>query len=502
MSLSLVGIIGLQFNQIRKAIRLSQKNFDASVNDALNEVVDQLQTAEVQTKLIKVSRELKISDAEEDSIGKVVLDVEGDKSWPPTNQKRVRIRDSVAIVTEQETILQADSGMIESGTQSIVFYTEEPTTIGDKAIEMRGDPRMVEIFSTALQGINTFDLSIEDRIDSTQVDSLLRASLENQGIFQPHQFQVESGADNRIIFRTAISDFQSPQHRVQLFPYLGLANKSYLHVAFPDENVHALKSVWIEALAALLFSSIMLICFALTIRTIYQQKQLSEMKNDFINNMTHELKTPIATISLAADAMNNDKIISSPDGIRRYTGIIKEENLRMNRQVERVLQAARFDREEIELRRDEVDIHDLAIKAANNIRLQVEKRDGQLVMDLQAESFLLQADRVHMSNIIYNLLDNANKYSPETPNIKLSTKNEGKQLIIRVEDKGIGINKADQNQIFTRFFRVSTGNLHDVKGFGLGLSYVKEIVEAHAGVVSVKSQPGKGSIFEVRLPIH
>ena len=225
------------------------------------------------------------------------------------------------------------------------------------------------------------------------------------------------------------------------------------------------------------------------------------MKSDFINNMTHELKTPIATISLAADALNNPGVQENKAGIQRYTRIIKEENQRMNRQVERVLQAARFDRNEIDLKKERVNLHELISRAAEHVLLQVQDRAGKLTMELNAVSHELMADRVHLTNIIYNLLDNANKYSPEAPMIKVATSNTDHQVRVTISDKGKGISKADQQRIFTRFYRASTGNLHDVKGFGLGLSYVKETVEAHNGSISVSSKPGKGSTFEVTLPL-
>lgn len=224
------------------------------------------------------------------------------------------------------------------------------------------------------------------------------------------------------------------------------------------------------------------------------------MKNDFINNMTHELKTPIATISLAAETLSQQRNQLDPEFVDRYTGIIQEENSRINRQVERVLQAAQFDRNEIQLEKKPVNVNELLQKAVAHIQLVVENRGGTLTRESQGNP-VIDADAQHLANVISNLLDNANKYSPDTPHISIKSEVGSDQVKIQVSDQGKGIPVSMQEDIFTRFYRVSTGDLHEVKGFGLGLSYVKEVVEAHGGSISVKSKPGKGSTFTIALPI-
>jgi two-component system, OmpR family, phosphate regulon sensor histidine kinase PhoR len=224
------------------------------------------------------------------------------------------------------------------------------------------------------------------------------------------------------------------------------------------------------------------------------------MKNDFINNMTHEFKTPIATISLAADSIGSPMIMNHPDKIKRFVDIIRQENRRMNSQVERVLQMALIDKNDFQLNLGELNLHEIIGQAVDNFSLQVEKREGALHTDLQATRPIIEGDATHIASIIHNLLDNANKYSPEQPDITIRTRNVPMGVEISIEDKGIGISKEARKYIFDKFYRVHTGNIHDVKGFGLGLSYVKAIMTAHKGLVDVKSEPGNGSTFILTFP--
>lgn len=248
--------------------------------------------------------------------------------------------------------------------------------------------------------------------------------------------------------------------------------------------------------ASILFTIIIISAFGVTVRTVFKQKQLSEIKSDFINNMTHEFKTPLATISLAVDALGNSKVLTRTDQILYYTGIIRDENRRMHKQVEKILQAAQLETEDLELKLQTVDAHQIVKNAAANIMLLLEEKNGTLKQDLQAKRFLIKADDVHFSNIIANLLDNAIKYSNDPIAIEIKTYNPNKTTwAVEIKDNGIGMSKETLNHIFEKFYRAHTGNLHNVKGFGLGLSYVKSVVDAHHGNVKVVSQPGKGSSF-------
>ncbi|MEO1655803.1 MAG: HAMP domain-containing sensor histidine kinase, partial [Bacteroidota bacterium] len=243
------------------------------------------------------------------------------------------------------------------------------------------------------------------------------------------------------------------------------------------------------------------LCFILTIHTIWKQKKLSEMTTDFINNMTHELKTPISTISLASNMLRKDRVLENKDKIVHYSGVIHDENDKLQNQVEQVLRLARIERGEYRLNIEKINLHEAVNEAIGSIELQVKSRNGQIKCYLEAIKHEILADMTHLTNVVSNLLDNANKYSPENPDITVKTYNREDGVVISVEDKGIGMSKDKQKYIFNKFYRVPTGNIHDVKGFGLGLAYVKMMVDAHKGHIHLKSEPGKGSKFDIFLPL-
>jgi two-component system phosphate regulon sensor histidine kinase PhoR len=253
---------------------------------------------------------------------------------------------------------------------------------------------------------------------------------------------------------------------------------------------------------SLLFSLIILATFGLSLYLIIHQKKVSEMKSDFLNNMTHEFKTPIATISLAADTITNPKVISDEASIRHFIGMIKKENSRMNKKVETILQIASLDKKEIAFKFENLSMHSVIERAVETIEIQVHQKNGRINLNLRAEEPVIYGDYEHLTNLVNNLLDNALKYSPESPEITVETGNNEKGLILSVKDNGIGMTKNVQSKIFERFYRQASGNIHDVKGFGLGLNYVRAIIEAHRGTVSVTSEPGKGSRFDIFLPFN
>jgi two-component system phosphate regulon sensor histidine kinase PhoR len=275
-----------------------------------------------------------------------------------------------------------------------------------------------------------------------------------------------------------------------------------LIVVISDLQDYVLRSMGWMIAGAMLFTLTIIAAFYLTVRTILHQKKLSEIKSDFINNMTHELKTPLATISLAVDALRNEKVISDPARIGYFSGIIKDENKRMNKQVETILQAALIDKESIQVKRQPIHVHDILEAIRENFELQLNERGGKVTLETEADNDMVEVDELHFTNMLSNLVDNAVKYSRENvaPDIKISTRNAGQQLRIRVEDNGIGMNKETLSRIFERFYRAHTGNVHNVKGFGLGLSYVKSVVDAHQGKIRVESSPGKGSVFTLDIP--
>jgi two-component system, OmpR family, phosphate regulon sensor histidine kinase PhoR len=283
--------------------------------------------------------------------------------------------------------------------------------------------------------------------------------------------------------------------------YENLAPEELLCVIVPNQKKIIWKEMFWFIVGAIFFTLIITTAFFITIRTLLKQKKLSEIKSDFINNMTHEFKTPLATISLAVDALKNDKVKGNEEKTNYFTNIIKEENKRMNKQVETILQAALLDKQEVQLNLKKLHAHDLITGALNNIALQVEEKQGKLEVHFNAEKDLILADDVHFTNLINNLLDNAVKYAKDNLEIKLTTTTTGNQLKIKIEDNGIGMNKETVNRIFEKFYRAHTGNVHNVKGFGLGLSYVKTMVDAHHGTIKAESVLGKGSVFMVSMPL-
>jgi len=282
-----------------------------------------------------------------------------------------------------------------------------------------------------------------------------------------------------------------------------LAADETLVVAALDWKEAALKELRLRILTSIIFTIIIITAFYLTVRTMLRQKKLGEIKNDFINNMTHEFKTPIATISLAVDAMKNEKVLQDRNKMSYFSAIIKEENQRMNRQVETILKASQLEKQEVELNMQTLHVHEVIKDVVDNFALQLQEKGGKAELMLNAANDLIMADEVHFSNMVNNLIDNAVKYSKEnTPLLlKITTQSNGKNLTIRVDDNGIGMNKETVKRVFERFYRAHTGNLHNVKGFGLGLSYVKTVVEAQGGEIKVDSVLGRGSIFIIDLPL-
>jgi len=282
-----------------------------------------------------------------------------------------------------------------------------------------------------------------------------------------------------------------------------LSPREILWVIVPNSSGVVLKELRWRIFIAGIFTLIIFAAFYLTVNTMLRQKKLSEIKNDFINNMTHEFKTPLATISLAVDAMKNDKVIGDKEKLNYFSSIIKEENQRMNRQVETILKAALLDKQEVNLMLKPTHVHDVIKEIADNFILQLNDKNGKVEMDLEATNDLIEADEVHFPNLINNLIDNSVKYAKEDvpPEIKISTAANGKNMTIRLEDNGIGMAKETVKRIFEKFYRAHTGNVHNVKGFGLGLSYVKTMVDAHGGHIKVDSMPGKGSTFTLELPL-
>ncbi|WP_372650281.1 sensor histidine kinase [Draconibacterium sp.] len=339
------------------------------------------------------------------------------------------------------------------------------------------------------------------KIDENLIYDVLKKELDENNI--PLDFEYGIFRGDELSFPKPVTDSLEVANTIfqaQLYPNDIFQKDIKLAVVFPDRDSFIYRSLNWLLIASFLFSLIILMTFALSIFYIIRQKKISEMKSDFINNMTHEFKTPIATISVATDSITNQKVLGDPERIKYFAGMIKKENTRMNRQVEDILTIARLDKKDFEFHWETIDVHELISDAVQGIKLQVEKRGGKIELDLKAINSMVTTDRIHCTNVVYNLIDNANKYSGDAPEITVSTVNQQKGVVVSVSDKGIGMSKAVQAKIFERFYRQTSGNIHNVKGFGLGLSYVKAVLEANRGTISVSSEPGKGSKFDVFLP--
>lgn len=339
------------------------------------------------------------------------------------------------------------------------------------------------------------------RLDENLIYEVLKKELGENNI--PLDFEYGIFRGEELSFPKPVTDSLEVANTIfqaQLYPNDIFQKNIKLAVAFPGRDSFIYRSLNWLLLASFFFSLIILLTFALSIFYILRQKKISEMKSDFINNMTHEFKTPIATISVAADSITNKKVLNDQERIKYFASMIKKENTRMNLQVEDILTIARLDRKDFEFHWETIDVHELIQDAVQGIQLQVENRGGKIELDLKASNSMVATDRIHCTNVIYNLIDNANKYSGDAPEITVLTSNQQKGVVVSVADKGIGMTKAVQAKIFERFYRQTRGNIHNVKGFGLGLSYVKAVLEANRGTISVSSEPGKGSKFDVFLP--
>lgn len=352
---------------------------------------------------------------------------------------------------------------------------------------------------------------LEERIDRKSLHTKLHKELKNAGIDSQLEYGIYDRRHQKFVARNGRllseagsdtsrhADLMHGDYVVSLFdndPNIPGEIRAYS----PDKDSVIYSSLWGNFAASLLFVSIILGCFVYTIYVILRQKKLSEMKTDFINNMTHEFKTPIATISLATDSIVSPRISAHPEKVQRFARIIKQENKRMNDQVEKVLQMAKLDKSKLNLNLTAVDLNSVVKSAAEYINLQVEPRGGTVTTQLEAAPAVVEGDLTHLSSLVNNLLDNANKYSPDAPRIIVSTANVAKGVRVTVTDHGLGMSREARKNIFDRFYRVHTGDRHDVKGFGLGLSYVKTITEVHNGSIEVKSELGKGSSFIVTFP--
>ena len=491
MSLALLGTALIQIYWFRNAIMLQEQRFDNDVFDALNAIQERL--------ILEEEKQL-----EQFNFFESIYDPKA----PLLVKKELSefLNESQAIREEAISHLQR--------LNDTLINEEEFQNLLEPQDKWRKSRMLYEQLDSRSRMQD-----LESRINPDVLDNIIAQELSNQGIDLDCDYGVYSNkAANFVIINgnyvvdigqtqasTPDLDYDernifNSKYRVQLFTKDLQEPPGTLKLDFPNKSTWLWSSLLPALIGTIVFTILILFCFSYTVWVIFRQKKVSEMKTDFINNMTHEFKTPIATISLAADSIVSPMVVSSREKIERFANIIKQENKRMLSQVEKVLQMALIDKRDFALKISEVNLHDVIDQAVEHSNLQVQPRGGKIITQLDADAPVIEGDHTHLSNVIHNLLDNANKYSPESPDILVSTRNVTNGIEVIVKDHGIGMSKDVRKQIFDKFYRVHTGNLHDVKGFGLGLSYVKAITDAHNGKIDVQSEPGKGSSFILYLP--
>ena len=340
------------------------------------------------------------------------------------------------------------------------------------------------------------------------IDSLLRFELHNRGIFLPVSYEVSTANSDSLIFSSAMDTkgikpefIPANTYQKAIFSSEVINDPGKIKVSFPQKSSFILSNMTatIGTTGGLIF--VLIFCFGYTIFSILKQKKISEMKIDFINNMTHEFKTPVSTIMIASEALKDEEIADDKTRVARLANVIYEENVRLGSHIERVLNIARIEKNDFKLDKKPLDVNEMITIVLDSMALKLQKCNAAITLNLDAEHPVIMADELHFSNVMFNLIDNAIKYSTNTPDIAISTLNKNGHLVIRVADKGIGMSRDQQSKIFEQFYRIPTGNLHDVKGFGLGLSYVNTIVKRLEGMIGVRSEKDKGSEFELKFPV-
>ncbi len=517
ITVAVLSLIGMQFYWVHSSVELRKEEFNRNVKDALHAVSDYLESYETMNtlKAQEQNRYLFIDDNAEEKI----FAAGGDTTYEYLLvERRVQDGKSVEISLTEEKEGKTVSDISEKMNIQLPSLRKESSGF----INRLGGRSLYKQFSLnqevqerialknayvgeiekRLTKINYTD-KLEERIDSLFLDSLLILALYEQGIETGFEYGV---FDSKGVFRfgnrpTISQHLENSQHQTRLFRRDMVGKPGFLKVYFPKEKGFIFKSSFFMLLTSILVVLAIIYIFYWTVKAIITQKKNSEIKNDFINNMTHELKTPISTISLAVEVLNDPAMSSNGGLVSRYLKMINEENKRLGMLVEEVLQSAVLDKGAFKLKEEDVDISILVQEVVGKMDMKIQERKGVVTVKVDPSgNYQFIGDRVHLTNLVYNLIDNAIKYSRENPEIKIEVLNVVNQIAIRVTDNGIGIAAEHLRKVFDKLYRVPTGNLHDVKGFGLGLNYVKTIVTRHGGTVDVKSDLGKGSTFSIYLP--
>lgn len=552
MSIASIGLIGFQYYWVNNALSINEENFEQNVYQSLSSAIDQIEKGETSDIFLSI---LAKDTLLQQSLFQKIEPIQVQIRQRPVNRRRPSLTDSM-MLQPMPTVSQRFRRLVESRGVDLSLFTDLDNfftyltpqiassmfTPDEMAILLEERERQLQYFNymensgrgrynldqefieeynipkDAFEKIRYTNLKIEamnqaweellegqkdilERIDTAQVRLLVKNYLKEKGIEQTFDLGIIND-QGKLIPISVIQDSLTLNQGLQarLFPSDLLGKENYLVINFPYKRLYILQQIWLPVLSSMLFIAIVIFCFIYAIKVIIQQKNLSEIKNDFINNMTHEFKTPIATVSLAVEALQDPELMNQDSFRNRYIGIIKDENKRLGSQVEKVLQAATLDKKDFKLKIETVNLVDLLENAQQHIALQVENKGGTISLETNLKEPYIEADPFHLSHIINNLLDNAVKYSNEHPRIHLKAWSQNGSVLITVMDNGIGMSKDAVKKIFDKFYRVPTGNVHDVKGFGLGLAYVKTMLEAHNGEISVSSELGKGSTFTLKLP--
>lgn len=496
---ALSGVILIQLYWIRNAFAVTDQQFRYLANKALESVVLDLEEKELVKNIIQ-----DVDPASTDSVTAIV----------PANSPLARklqgyqpnsdLLKMYGLNNNEQTIEITSSGhkifISAEDTSPLASDATEPSSILKSEITGRVTNKIV-FLKNIMEKILRTTPDIRERIEPEVLNKEIRAALNNVGIYLDYEFSIRSGRFGNIWNTPGFTDKPGTnKFIIQLFPNDPVPSQNQIVLYCLQEQHYKFEKIGNLGFLSLLFTLILLVLSTGTFIVIFRQKKMSEIRNDFINNMTHELKTPISTISLASQMMADKSIPDKNKNIDNLAKVILDESMRLKYQVEKVLQMAIFEKVRMKLNMVELDVHNIIDKTTENFKLQIASRYGQIVKDYQAVYSLAMVDEVHFLNSISNLIDNALKYSKDKPFITVSTRNNKKGILIIVEDKGIGINKENLNRIFDKFYRVPSGNIHNVKGFGLGLSYVKKIIEGHNGTIKVESQINKGTKFTIFLP--
>ncbi len=512
MSLSLLGIILVQVYWFNSSLKNNDERFRLTVKQVIGNVADNLRAQEANRFLGGYSKL-------RDSIGKEPMKSDLLKFYliQTNSETKQTIVYSNSVIAEDYGISAAFFGKkLDSvktrnltANRTTEIYNDrslEASTIQSPTPDVRitksGDVDMLTNaqFDIILRDITDL-MPIQDRVSTDKIRELLTAELEAYDIRTPVEFGVYSNGLATKVRSEKFRYDKSETYANKLFPDADGKSKYQLLVTFPQKKKFLFTELLGITILSIVFTLIIIIAYSSALNQLIKQRQISEIKTDFINNMTHEFKTPIATINLALDAMRNPKVSSSPETMNRYLTMIRDENKRMHAQVENVLRISKLENRELDIAKEQADLHEVLDDAIEHVHLIIEDRQGTITTHLKATRTTVLLNDVHFTNVLVNILENAIKYSPDAPVIDVYTENVKDFVIIRVKDQGAGMSKAAQKRIFEKFYREHTGDVHNVKGHGLGLAYVKRIVEDHNGHVSVESEKGKGSTFIIKLPL-